>query len=162
MEATAKYLEGWKFEVEAGTHKLICDQPRDNGGEDAGMAPPEFLLVSLASCAGYYAAQYLKTRSLPVHDLAVRVTADKELHPARLASFHIEVSAPSLGERHETGLLRAVKACLIHNTLIGSPAVDVSLTTQSSPGAPLQSGAVTGIGPGYGNSAGAGSVEWRT
>ena len=69
MEVSARYLGDTKFEVAARGHRVICDQPIDNGGSDEGMSPPEFLLASLATCAGYYATQYLKTRGLPAEDL---------------------------------------------------------------------------------------------
>jgi len=49
------------------------------------------------------------------------------LHPARLASFRIEVVAPGLQERHQAGVLRAVKACLIHNTLLGGPSIEIAV-----------------------------------
>ena len=125
MEVTASYLGGSKFEVAARGHRVICDQPLDNGGSDEGMSPPEFLLASLATCAAYYAVQYLQTRKLPAADLQVRVSAEKALQPARLASFQIEVAAPGLDERHQAGILRAVKACLIHNTLLGGPSIEI-------------------------------------
>jgi len=127
MEVFANYLEGTKFDVMARGHHLICDQPATNGGADEGMTPPEFLLASLASCAGYYAAEYLKARSLPAAGLQVRVTAEKLLQPARLATFHIEVVAPGLDDRHQAGVLRAAKACLIHNTLLGSPGIELEV-----------------------------------
>lgn len=104
---------------------MICDQPLDNGGEDQGISPPEFLLASLATCAGYYASQYLHARNLPVEDLRVRVSATKETQPARLGHFEIEVTVAGLDDRHMAGILRAVKACLIHNTLLGSPSIDI-------------------------------------
>jgi uncharacterized OsmC-like protein len=91
MEAIIRYTGGVKFEAEARGHKVLCDQPLNNGGQDAGMSPPEFLLVSLGTCAGFYASQYLKTRSLPVEDVKVRVVAEKAMQPARLGSFRIEV-----------------------------------------------------------------------
>jgi len=127
MEVTAGYLGGTKFEIRARAHRLICDQPADHGGQDAGPTPPEFLLASLAGCAAFYAAEYLNTRHLAASDLSVRVTAEKTKSPARLASFLIEVTAPSLDERHQAGILRAVKSCLIHNTLLHQPNVDVTL-----------------------------------
>ncbi len=127
MEVSAQYLQDSKFEVAARGHRVICDQPLDNGGSDAGMSPPEFLLVSLASCAAYYAAQYLKARKLPAQDLKVRVSAAKDARPARLASFRIEVTVPALDDRHQAGILRAVKSCLIHNTLLGGPSIEVSI-----------------------------------
>lgn len=125
MEVVAEYLGDSKFEVAARGHRVICDQPIDNGGTNEGMSPPEFLLASLATCAGYYAAQYLKARGLAAAGLSVRVVGEKALKPARLASFRIEITAPGLEERHEAGLLRAVKACLIHNTLTAAPSIEV-------------------------------------
>ena len=57
MEVLAYYIEGSKFEINARGHRVICDEPIDNGGSDEGMSPPEFLLASLATCAAYYAAR---------------------------------------------------------------------------------------------------------
>lgn len=129
MEVKAQHLGNAKFEVAARGHRLICDQPRDNGGSDAGMTPPEFLLASLAACAGYYAAEYLKARGLPAAELSVKVAAEKTQNPARLGSFTISVTAPGLDERHKTGMLRAVKTCLVHNTLVHMPEISVEVET---------------------------------
>src|SRR5579871_6399783 len=100
MEVSAEYLTGSKFEVVARGHRVLCDQPVDNGGNDEGMTPPEFMLGSLAACAGYYGAQYLQACDLPADHLRVTVHAGKALQPARLASFRIEVEGPELDERH--------------------------------------------------------------
>jgi len=129
MEATIRHLGNVKFEASTRGHRVTCDQPPDNGGSDSGMTPPEYLLVSLGTCAGFYAAQYLKTRSLPTEGLEVRVTADKAQQPARLGSFRIEVTAPGVDSHHEVGILRAVKACLIHNTLLYAPAIETVVHT---------------------------------
>src|SRR3974390_1159885 len=118
MEVITQYRGNRRFEISARGHRVICDQPRDNRGEDTGMTPPELMLASLGSCAGYYAAEYMNTRGLPSKDFVVRVTAEKAAHPARLGSFRIEVLAPGLDEQHRTAVLRAAKACLIHNTLL--------------------------------------------
>lgn len=93
------------------------------------MTPPEFLLVSLGTCAGFYAAQYLKTRHLSAEGLEVKVAAEKATQPARLGLFRIEVNAPGVSGEHATGLMRAVKACLIHNTLLNSPTVETVVHT---------------------------------
>jgi len=128
MEVEVLHLGDVKFEaVRARPTGVICDQPAANGGSDSGMTPPEFLLASLGTCAGFYAAQYLKTRSLPADGLRIKVTAEKATQPARLGHFQIEVTAPELDPRHQAGILRAVKACLVHNTLLHAPVIDVVL-----------------------------------
>ena len=127
MELIVKHLENVKFAVQARGHEVVCDQPLDNAGSDAGMSPPEFLLASLGTCAGFYAVQYLRTRSLPTEGLEVRVSAEKALGPARFASFEIEVTVPEIEQRHKEGVLRAVKSCLIHNTLLNPPAIGIAV-----------------------------------
>ena len=132
METIAKFLGDSKFKVSSGAHEIICDQPRDNGGSDAGMSPPEFLLASLATCAGYYASQYLKLRGLASDELQVRVTAEKAKQPARLSAFWIEVTVPGLDERHQAAILRAVKSCLVHNTLLERPSIEVTIQSPAA------------------------------
>lgn len=127
MEANISYLGVSKFAVEARGHRVICDQPAENGGGGEGMTPPESLLASPGTCAGFYAAQYLRAPSLPAEGLAVRVSARKEKPPARLASFRIEVRLPPVDERHRDGVTRAVKSCLIHHTLLHPPEMDIAV-----------------------------------
>jgi len=129
MEAVIRHLGNLKFEAVARGHRLICDQPVENHGTDRGMTPPELLLASLGTCAGFYAAQYLQTRGLSAQRVVVRVSAEKATQPARLASFVIEVEAPDVDPKHHDGLLRSVKACLIHNTLSSTPNIDLHVHT---------------------------------
>ena len=128
MELVAEYTRGVQFKLSARGHEVICDQPDTNGGDDTGMTPPEFLLASLASCAGFYAVQYLRTRQLPTDGLRVKVTAEKAMQPARVGKFGIEVAIPDVEYRHREGVLRAVKQCLIHNTLLHPPEIGIELT----------------------------------
>jgi putative redox protein len=125
MEVIVKHLGKVKFEAHARGNVLVSDQPPENGGTDSGMTPPELLLSSLGTCVGFYAAQYLAARSIPAEGLEVKVTAEKAAQPARIGSFRVEVSVPGLDQRHEEGVHRAVKACLIHNTLLHAPSVEM-------------------------------------
>ena len=131
MEVTVKHLDRVKFSIQSRSHTIVCDQPEDNGGDDAGMTPPELLLASLGSCAAFYAAQYLKTRNLADTGVEVSVTAEKLKSPARLGDFHIRVVCPvALTEEQTEGLMRSVHHCLIHNTLLTPPDIKVELVAQ--------------------------------
>jgi len=126
MQVTVHHLDNTRFEAQTRGHRVVSDQPPVNGGADAGMTPPELLLASLATCAGYYAVEYLKARSIPSTGLEITVSAEKATQPARLGSFRIEVTMPCLDDRHEEGILRAVHKCLIHNTLVVPPSIDIA------------------------------------
>ena len=128
MLIRVEQIEKFKVNIQARSHSVICDQPSDNGGEDAGMTPPELMLGSLGACAEYYAVQYLRTRKLDDHDVEVTVTAEKLMQPARLGNFRIHVTCPTALSAEQTeGLRRSVQHCLIHNTLLSAPSVEIEL-----------------------------------
>jgi len=131
MEVKVTHLDQVKFSIQSRSHTILCDQPAENGGEDSGMTPPELLLASLGSCAAFYAVQYLKTRNLAESGVEVSVTSEKLKSPARLGNFRIQVSCPvPLTEEHSEGLMRSVKHCLVHNTLLSPPEIAIELTTK--------------------------------
>jgi uncharacterized OsmC-like protein len=128
MDIRIEYLNNAKFAATVRGHRIVCDQPPSNGGADEGPTPPEFLLISLGTCAGYYAASYLKNHGLKLN-LGVSVSAEKAAAPARLGSFRVEIDVPGLPSEHEAGLLRSVNACLIKHTLAHPPQIETVLSS---------------------------------
>ncbi len=125
MEVQVEHLGALQFEIKAREHTIVSDQPRENGGFDEGMTPPELLLASLGSCAAYYAAEYLQRHKLVTEGTRVRVVAQKEKNPARVDHFRIELDIPvGLSEVHLQGVEDAVHRCLIHNTLLHPPTIE--------------------------------------
>ena len=125
IETKVTWNNGVQFDVEARGHHMICDQPIEGGGDDAGLTPPELMLASLATCAGYYAVHYLKVRNLSMEGLAVRVEAEKAMQPARLGSFRIILDAPSaVTDKDREGVRRSAEKCLI----LRAPVVFCGLT----------------------------------
>ena len=133
MEVRVKQVDGVRFSIQSRSHTVLCDQPAENGGQDSGMTPPEFLLASLGSCAAFYAVQYLKARKLALGGVEVSVTAEKLKQPARLGNFRVQVTCPvPLTADQEAGLMRSVESCLIHNTLLSPPEMRIELTTSEA------------------------------
>ena len=128
MEVLVEHLGAVQFEIKARQHTIACDQPAENGGFDEGMTPPELLLASLGSCAGFYAAAYLRKHKLAENGTRVKVSAEKAKDPARMDQFRIEVEVPvELDEKHRAGIDAAVHHCLIHNTLLHPPSIALQI-----------------------------------
>jgi putative redox protein len=128
MEVFINHLGAMQFDIKARRHSVVSDQPVENGGFDEGMTPPEFLLAALGSCAAFYAAEYLRKKGLAKEGTTVRVTAEKLLKPPRLDNFRIEIDAPvALNTEHKAGVEEAVKHCLIHNTLLHPPKIELDI-----------------------------------
>jgi uncharacterized OsmC-like protein len=128
MEVTVEHLGAMQFAIKAGQHSIVSDQPTENGGFDEGMTPLELFLSSLGSCAGFYAAQYLRKKGLATEGTVVRVFADKAKNPARLDNFKIEVDVPAaVDEEHRKGVEEAVHHCPVHNTLQHPPTITLDV-----------------------------------
>jgi putative redox protein len=132
MEVWVEHLGSVQFEIHARSHNILSDQPAENFGHDEGMTPPELLLASLGSCAGFYAAQYLRKHRLATAGTRVRVKADKVKDPPRMDNFRIEVEVPGkFSAAHRSGIEEAVHRCLIHNTLLQPPKITIEIKEQT-------------------------------
>lgn len=129
MEITVEHLGSVQFEIRARGHFIASDQPIENGGFDEGMTPPEFLLAALGSCAGFYAAQYLRKHRLAMEGTRVRVTSEKVKDPVpRMTNFVVEVDSPvELTDKQREGVREAVEHCLVHNTLLHTPKITLKI-----------------------------------
>jgi uncharacterized OsmC-like protein len=129
MEITVEHLGSVQFEIKTRGHSIISDQPVVDGGYDEGMTPPELLLASLGSCAGFYAAQYLRKHKLATEGARVYVSCEKVKDPVpRMSNFVIDVAPPvELVEEHRKGLYQAVEHCLVHNTLLHAPEISIQV-----------------------------------
>lgn len=132
MQVTIKHLSHVQFSIQARSHTILSDQPVDNDGDDTGMTPPELMLASLGSCAAFYAMQYLKARNLAETGVEVSVTADKLMQPPRLGNFKVSVVCPvTLTDDQNAGIMRSVHHCLIHNTLLSPPQIQIELKSSN-------------------------------
>ncbi len=129
MDVTVEHLGSVQFQITCRTHSIVSDQPVQSGGFDEGMTPPELLLASLGSCAGFYAAQYLRKEKLASEGTRVHVSCEKVKDPvARMDNFVIDVETPvELSKEHRTGMCEAVEHCLVHNTLIYPPKISLNV-----------------------------------
>jgi uncharacterized OsmC-like protein len=126
MEVRIRHRKGNQTEAFARFHRIVCDQPFDDGGTDRGMTPPELMLSSLGCCAMHYAAEYLSARGLPVEGTELTVSAKKGGRPVRLTDIGIVVDAPQLTNHMRQGLIHAVEACLLHRTLRHPPTLKIT------------------------------------
>jgi putative redox protein len=49
MTLTVAYHGGTRHDITSGKHRVVTDQPVEDGGQDAGMSPVELFVGSLAS-----------------------------------------------------------------------------------------------------------------
>ncbi|MDX8387820.1 MAG: OsmC family protein [Ghiorsea sp.] len=123
----AKYEGGAKFTVACRNHEIIVDQPVDNGGENAGMTPPEIMAGSMASCIGFYVARYCEQAKIDSSDLSVSCDWNVGGEPKHMESFEINIHLSAMPENRRKAIERVASGCLIHATLGQNPKVDIGV-----------------------------------
>ena len=131
MPTTVRWQEGTLFEVQARGHRLLCDQPKEDGGQDRGPEPLELLDASLGTCIGVYLAKNLALHGIPADGLEVEVAREiiKE-RPRRVGAFKVVIRLPAeVDERRRKALVRVAESCTVHHTFEHSAHVQVELET---------------------------------
>jgi putative redox protein len=120
MRAISRRVDGrLKQDVAVRDHHVTADEPRDQGGDDAGPSPEELLAASLASCSAITMEMYAARKGWDVGD----ITVDVDYEPAQRGSptrFAMAVQLPKeLPEEQRERLMQIAAKCPVHRTLEG-------------------------------------------
>jgi putative redox protein len=120
MKATARRDDGTlKHYLEIRDHRLLADEPKENGGDDSGPSPQELLAASLASCTAITIEMFAGRKGWDIGDVVV----DVDYEPAQRGSptrFVMAVRLPKeLPEEQHERLMQIAAKCPVHRTLEG-------------------------------------------
>jgi putative redox protein len=119
MRAVARQTKGFNHELEIREHTLTADEPKDEGGDDAGPSPQELLAASLASCTAITMEMYAQRKGWNTDGLEV----DVDYTPADRGSptrFNLVMRMPAHLSEEQVEKLRVIAAkCPVHRTLEG-------------------------------------------
>ena len=119
MRASARQQENLRHDVLVRSHTITADEPRDEGGDDAGPSPQELLAASLASCTAITMEMYAKRKGWNIGEIEVEV----DYEPAQRGSptkFHMTTRMPKeLPDEQRERLMQIAAKCPVHRTLEG-------------------------------------------
>jgi uncharacterized OsmC-like protein/fermentation-respiration switch protein FrsA (DUF1100 family) len=120
---------GGKFQQEilSGPHRMLADEPVQQGGLDSGPGPYDFLLAGLGACTSMTVRLYADFKKIPLENVSVRLSHDK-IHVKDCETCGTKVATVDRIERAITleGLLDAEQRkrlmeiadkCPVHKTL---------------------------------------------
>lgn len=136
----------YALEVDDGRHQFFIDEGADDGGEDLGPSPYEYLLSALGGCTAITVLMYAQRKQWPVEDVTITLTQDK-VHPHKhedvFSAEEIEAAGPAgrldlmtmqiyvkgdLDPEQMERLLEIAHRCPVHKTLQARPKITAQIT----------------------------------
>lgn len=125
-EFSLSFPGGKKVEVAYGNHKLLTDQPLDNGGDDEAMSPFDVFLASIIACSGIVALGFIKKRNLSTEDLKIRMIPEYNEDEYMVNKLRIEIDVPDdFPEKYLGALTKALETCTVKKHLVKPPEFEI-------------------------------------
>ena len=116
-----------RFKSQIRKHKIDIDLTPDLKGTDTGPMPPELVVLGLASCMGYYILFYCRRNNISAEGLKIEAEFEKAKNPDRISKINVRFHLPGITEQHKNGVIKAAEGCLVHQTFIHKPEINIAL-----------------------------------
>ena len=130
---------GFAQQVEAGSHRLVADEPVAAGGTDTGVSPYDLLLAALGTCTSMTISLYARRRQWPLASVTVRLRhskihardcADCETKEGKLDRIERDIVLEGeLNAEQRAQLMAIADKCPVHRTLTS----EISIVTREQP-----------------------------
>jgi len=129
-ELKVVFGDNYKIDVEYKGFIVKTDQPVHDGGDGTAPSPFDYFLVSLASCAGYYALAFCRQRQLPVEGLGVTMTTERGEVSRMIDKISLKIVPPGgFPEKYLHALIKSVDHCTVKAHMARPPKFEISLQT---------------------------------
>jgi putative redox protein len=134
MKLSVSYHSGTRHDIVIRGHRIVTDQPVEDGGQDAGVSPVELFVGSVASCVGYFVGRFCTRHGVSQDGLSVEADWSMAENPHRVGRIDLAIHlpdriAPDMKER----LLKVAHGCTVHHSLAIAPTIDIKLNLQMVP-----------------------------
>lgn len=133
MALTVTYHGGTRYDVISGQHRIVTDQPAEDGGHDAGMSPVELFVGSVASCVGYFVGQFCARHDISREGLVVDAEWELAEGPHRVGKIALAIRLPHrLTPDMKERLLKVAHGCTVHQSFSSIPIVNIQLNPHAT------------------------------
>lgn len=117
-----------KVQAEIDGFTINTDQPVKSGGDGSAPSPFTLFASSLATCAGYFALKFCRTRKINTDGMKVSLDyawdPDLKKFPKMTISLKLPIDFP---EKYREAILRSVDQCVVKQHIIDPPEFEVDL-----------------------------------
>lgn len=135
MKLTASYHGGTRYDITCGKHRIVTDQPGEDGGQDAGMSPVELFVGSVASCVAYFVGGYCARHNISREGLSVDAEWTMAEQPHRVGRIDVIIHLPHrIPVELKDRLLKVAHGCTVHQSIASALIVTITLNPHTPSG----------------------------
>lgn len=107
-------------------HKIMTDQPVENGGENTAPTPYDLFLASIGTCAGIYIKSFCDNRNIPAGGIKIIQTYEWNQETGLPVNIKLDIKLPSdFPEKYIDSLIHVADLCKVKKTISNPPKFEI-------------------------------------
>jgi putative redox protein len=102
------------------------DQPAAAGGDDSAPAPFDLFIVSIGTCAGIFALDFMQRRNISTEGSKVTLRGERDPETRLVGKIRIEIQLPpGFPEQYTDAIVRAAELCSVKRHIHQPPEFEI-------------------------------------
>ncbi len=127
-EIIVTFPENLRVNAQIDNFSLETDQPEKAGGDGAATTPFALFTTSIATCAGFFALKFCRSRKIETEGMALSMKYDWDNELKRYPTMTIELKLPDgFPDKYRKAIIRAMDQCVVKKHILDPPDFEISL-----------------------------------
>ena len=117
-----------KVSAQIGDKTIATDQPEKSGGDNSAPSPFTLFTASLATCAGYFALKFCRSRNIATEGMLITMKYEWDKELKKYPQIDLEVKLPEgFPEKYNDAIIRAIDQCVVKKHIMEPPDITVKI-----------------------------------
>ena len=115
--------------VEAAVRGFVIstDQPEKSGGANSAPSPFELFTSSIATCAGYFAVKFCRSRKIDTTGMSLKMSYEWDNDQKRYPKMSIDLNLPDgFPEKYRGAIIKAMDQCVVKKHILEPPEFEIT------------------------------------
>lgn len=110
-------------------HKIMTDQPLDNGGGNTAPAPFDLFLASIGTCAGIYVKSFCDNRKIPTDNIKIIQKTEFSKETGLPVNLTLDIQLPAdFPEKYKDSVINVAELCKVKKSIANPPVFKIIST----------------------------------
>ena len=127
-EIEVRFPGNLKVEATVRDFTLLTDQSEKSGGDNSGPSPFELFTSSIATCAGYFAVKFCRTRNIDTDGMSLKMSYDWDKDLKRYPKMSVSLQLPeNFPDKYRSAIVKAMEQCVVKQHIQKPPEFEIAL-----------------------------------